>query len=198
MKTAVAFLTVVAGASAFAPAASNSRSTAIKAATEFENLPGIDIETGKKFFDPLNLSEWIPAEHARKAELSNGRSAMLATVGWFWPAKVGMFASDDVTTTDPVDAIMQADPQWWAQFVIFCGVIEAIKYRAEQDGGSFTGEGDPAIDYMNQWGGMNDAQKETMRLKELKNARLAMIGFASFVSAHFIPGSVPGLPADFH
>jgi hypothetical protein len=49
MKTAVAFLTVVAGASAFAPAASSSKSTAVKAATEFEGLPGIDIETGKKF-----------------------------------------------------------------------------------------------------------------------------------------------------
>jgi hypothetical protein len=146
----------------------------------------------------LNLSDWIPAEHARKAELSNGRSAMLATVGWFWPAKVGMFESSDVTTTDPVDAIMQADPQWWAQFIIFCGVIEAVKYRGEVAGESYTGEGPAVIDYMNGWKGLSDSDKEAMRLKELKNARLAMIGFASFVSAHFIPGSVPGLPADFH
>ena len=33
------------------------------------------------------------------------------------------------------------------------------------------------------------------RTAELKNGRLAMIGVASFVSAHFIPDSVPLLPA---
>jgi hypothetical protein len=146
----------------------------------------------------MNLSDWIPVEYARKAELSNGRSAMLATVGWFFPAVVGTFQSDDVTTTDPIDAIMQADPQWWAQFIIFCGLIEAIKYRAELEGKSYIGEGDAAIDYMRFWGGMSDADKQVMRTKELKNGRLAMIGFASFVSAHFIPGSVPVLPSDFH
>ena len=33
------------------------------------------------------------------------------------------------------------------------------------------------------------------RTAELKNGRLAMIGVASFVSAHYIPDSVPLLPA---
>ena len=146
----------------------------------------------------MNLSEWLPVEYARKAELSNGRSAMLATVGWFFPAIVGTFNSDDVTTTDPVDAIMQADPQWWAQWVLICGVFESIKYRAELEGKSYIGEGEPAVDYMNFWKGMSDADKQVMRTKELKNGRLAMIGFASFVAAHFIPGSVPVLPAGFH
>jgi len=143
------------------------------------------------------LAEWIPAEYARKAELSNGRSAMLATVGWFFPQLVGTFSGDDVTTTDPIDAILQADPQWWAQFLLLCGTIEAIKYRGEMEGKSFTGEGPAVVDYLKQWGGLSAADKETMRLKELKNGRLAMLGFASFVAAHFIPGSVPGLPADF-
>lgn len=116
---------------------------------------------------------------------------MLANVGWFWPKLVGTFNSDDVTTTDPIDAIFQADLQWWAQFVVFCGTIEAIKYRGEMDGKSYTGEGPAVIDWAKQWDKLNDSQKADMRLKELKNARLAMLGVASYLSDYFIPGSVP-------
>jgi hypothetical protein len=148
-------------------------------------------------FDPVGLAQWAPVDHLRKAELANGRSAMLATVGWFWPKVVGTFDSQDVTTTDPIDAIMQANPQWWAQFVIFCGTIEAIKYRGEQEGKSFTGDGPAAIDWAKQWDKMDAKKKESMRLKELKNGRLAMIGIAGAVSNHFIPGAVPGMPEGF-
>ena len=116
---------------------------------------------------------------------------MLANVGWFFPKVVGTFTSDDVTTTDPIEAIMQADPQWWAQFIVFCGTIEAIKYRGELEGKSYTGEGPAVIDYANMWDTLDAKGKEEIRVKELKNGRLAMIGFASYVAAYFIPGSVP-------
>ena len=78
-------------------------------------------------FDPLELSQWAPADFLRKAELANGRSAMLATVGWFFP-KIWTLQGP-VDTTDPVEAFFKSDAQWWAQFIIFCGTIEAIKYR---------------------------------------------------------------------
>lgn len=142
----------------------------------------------------MGLAQWAPAEHLRKAELSNGRSAMLATVGWIWPSMVGTFNSDDVTTTDPIKAILEADPQWWAQFVIFCGVIEGIKFRAEAEGKSYTGDGPAAIDWSGNWGGLTAEQKEDMAMKELKNGRLAMIGIAGFLANYFIPGSVPFTP----
>lgn len=142
-------------------------------------------------FDPVGLAQWAPAEHLRKAELSNGRSAMLATVGWFWPKAVGTFDSQDVTTTDPLEAIMQADPQWWAQFALFCGTIEAIKYRAEQEGKSYTGDGPAAIDWTGQWAKMSPDAQEQMAIKELKNGRLAMIGFAGLLANAVLPGSCP-------
>lgn len=119
---------------------------------------------------------------------------MLATVGWLWPAFVGTFDSSDVTTKDPIKAIFEADPQWWAQFIVFCGTIEAIKYRAELEGKSYTGEGPAAIDWAKQWDKLSDAQKKDMRIKELKNGRLAMIGIAGYLANYFIPGAVPGLP----
>ena len=108
---------------------------------------------------------------------------MLATVGWVFPKYVGTF-DGPVDTTDPVKAFLKADPQWWAQFIIFCGTIEAIKYRAELEGKSYTGEvgKDAAIDWTNNWGKMDADSQETMAIKELKNGRLAMIAFSAVVT----------------
>lgn len=192
---AAALLLLASPASAFAPSGASKVSSALKA-SNLEGMVGVDVETGNKIFDPCGLNEYVPAEWGRAAELANGRSAMLATVGWFWPNVVGHFDSTDVTTTDPIKAIGEADPQWWAQFIIFCGVIEAYKYREGLNGKSSTGGGEPVIDYLKGYP-KDEAGRRKMELKELKNGRLAMLGIASFVSAHFIPGSVPMLPVDF-
>eukprot|EP00543_Licmophora_paradoxa_P000147 CAMPEP_0202451894 /NCGR_PEP_ID=MMETSP1360-20130828/10210_1 /ASSEMBLY_ACC=CAM_ASM_000848 /TAXON_ID=515479 /ORGANISM="Licmophora paradoxa, Strain CCMP2313" /LENGTH=206 /DNA_ID=CAMNT_0049070563 /DNA_START=42 /DNA_END=662 /DNA_ORIENTATION=- len=191
---------LVGGASAFAPSTSTSAvsTTTTTLYSELEGMIGADVETGGRIYDPWELNKWVPAEYARKAELSNGRAAMLATVGWVWPKYFGTFDSTDVTTTDPIDAILQADPQWWAQFIVLCGTIEAWKYNAELNGKSYTGESDEAaIDYLKVWDKLDDDGKMLMRRRELKNARLAMIGVASFLAGHFIPGSVPMLPPGF-
>ena len=197
MKTAAVFSALVASASAFSPSALNARSdSAVHATAELDGMIGVDIETGKKIFDPVGLSQWAPADYLRKAELSNARSAMLAVVGWEVP-KVFMFDSSDVSSPDPIKAILDADPQWWAQFILLCGTIEAVKYRGELNGKSYTGEGPAVIDWTNTWSTLSEGEKESMRLKELKNGRLAMLGIASFVSNYFIPGSVPLLPEGF-
>lgn len=147
-------------------------------------------------YDPWGLNQWVPGEYARKAELANGRAAMLACVGWVWPAWFGTFAGP-VTTTDPIDAVLQTSPEFWAQFIILCGVAENWKYNRELEGKSYTGDGEPAVDWTMYWGKMTDQGRDRMRMRELKNARLAMIGIASFAAAHFIPGSVPCLPPGF-
>eukprot|EP00542_Grammatophora_oceanica_P011178 CAMPEP_0194028216 /NCGR_PEP_ID=MMETSP0009_2-20130614/2246_1 /TAXON_ID=210454 /ORGANISM="Grammatophora oceanica, Strain CCMP 410" /LENGTH=200 /DNA_ID=CAMNT_0038667547 /DNA_START=47 /DNA_END=649 /DNA_ORIENTATION=- len=200
MKTvAVAFIALLSGANAFAPSGKSSfaKTTSLSMASELEGMIGADVETGGRIYDPWGLNEWLPADYARKAELSNGRSAMLATVGWVWPKWFGLFDSDDVTTTDPIDAILQADSAWWAQFAFLCMVIEFWKYERELEGKSYVGEGDAAIDWSSTWPKLDDDGKMKMRLRELKNGRLAMIGIASFLAAHFIPGSVPCLPPGF-
>ena len=122
---------------------------------------------------------------------------MLATVGWVFPKYFTL--EGPVDTTDPIKAFLKADPQWWAQFIVFCAVIEGIKLRGEMDGKSFTGEIDKeaALDWTNNWGKMDAKKKEDMAMKELKNGRLAMIGIASFVANYYIPGSVPGLGKGF-
>ena len=144
------------------------------------------------------MAQWAPIEHLRKAELANGRSAMLATVGWVFPKYVGTF-DGPVDTTDPIQAFLKSDSQWWAQFIVFCAVIEGIKLRGEMEGKSYTGEigAEPCLDWSNNWSKMDAANQEEMAIKEIKNGRLAMIGIAGFVANYFIPGSVPGLPEGF-
>eukprot|EP00533_Pseudo-nitzschia_delicatissima_P015830 CAMPEP_0197262478 /NCGR_PEP_ID=MMETSP1432-20130617/517_1 /TAXON_ID=44447 /ORGANISM="Pseudo-nitzschia delicatissima, Strain UNC1205" /LENGTH=193 /DNA_ID=CAMNT_0042726779 /DNA_START=45 /DNA_END=626 /DNA_ORIENTATION=+ len=190
MKLAI-LLSAIAGASAFAPASQSTTSQTQLNAADLDTLRGVGPETGNKVFDPLELAQWAPIDHLRKAELANGRSAMLATVGWNFP-KIWTFEGP-VDTTDPVEAFWKSDNQWWAQFVIFCAVIEGIKFRGEMEGKSFTGEidKDACLDWSGNWAKMSDAQKEDMAMKELKNGRLAMIGIAGYFASVVMPGSVP-------
>lgn len=190
MKSIAAITILASSAVAFAPTPVSRVESSLSYAKELDSMFGTTVETGGRVFDPLNLSDYVPTDWARRAELSNGRSAMLATVGWFFPKVFGTFDSQDVTTTDPIDAILQADPQWWAQFFVICGVFESWKYKQELNGKSFLGGAEPAVDYLKLW--PTDAKgQEEMRTKELKNGRLAMIGIAGLVSNHFIPGSCP-------
>jgi hypothetical protein len=123
---------------------------------------------------------------------------MLATVGWSFPKVVGTF-DGPVDTTDPIGAIGASDLQWWAQFVVFCAVIEGIKFRGEAEGKSYTGEvdKDAALDWSGNWSKLDAAQREDMAMKELKNGRLAMIGIASYIANYYIAGSVPALSEGF-
>eukprot|EP00579_Thalassiosira_antarctica_P031987 CAMPEP_0201999590 /NCGR_PEP_ID=MMETSP0905-20130828/6141_1 /ASSEMBLY_ACC=CAM_ASM_000554 /TAXON_ID=420261 /ORGANISM="Thalassiosira antarctica, Strain CCMP982" /LENGTH=194 /DNA_ID=CAMNT_0048555861 /DNA_START=301 /DNA_END=885 /DNA_ORIENTATION=- len=186
----IAALTLLGSAAAFAPAPVSRVQSSLNYAAELDSMTGVSAETGNKVFDPLGLSDYVPTDWARRAELSNGRSAMLATVGWVFPKVYGTFASQDVTTTDPIDAILQADPQWWAQFILLCGAFESWKYNQEMDGKSFLGGESPAVDYLKLWP-EDPVKQEEMKLKELKNGRLAMIGIAGFVANHFLPGACP-------
>merc|ERR1711957_665351 len=98
-------------------------------AVSLEDIPGVGIETGNKVWDPVDMNRWLPADIARDYELANGRVAMLANVGWFWPTYVGHFEGK-VSTTDPIAAIMQCDSQWWAQFILLSESSNSISTSA--------------------------------------------------------------------
>ena len=60
----------------------------------------------------------------------------------------------------------------------------------ELEGKSFLGGDEPAVDYLKLWPA-DQAAREDLQMKELKNARLAMIGIAGFAANHILPGSCP-------
>ena len=88
MKFAAALLALFGSAAAFAPASSVQKSTSLNAFAT-QALPGILAPVG--FFDPLGFAE--KADEAtmkryREAELTHGRVAMLAFVGFLVGEKV--------------------------------------------------------------------------------------------------------------
>jgi len=151
---------------------------------------GATVEVGGKPFDPLGLAAYRDFDELRACEVRNGRVAMLAQTGWVWPQIFGKFDSDDVTTVDPIEAIGQVAPEAWVQIIATMGVFEVL--NAKHDWSTGKALWDPLALLPK-----DEAGKKVMMEKELKNGRLAMLAFASYLSAHYIPGSVPLLGADF-
>lgn len=85
MKTAVLSL-LVGAAAAFAPADNKASTTALKAASPYQNELGAIPPVG--FWDPLNLSKKASPERFerfRTAEVKHGRVAMMAIIGYVVP-----------------------------------------------------------------------------------------------------------------
>ena len=97
-------------------------------------MPGVSIETGDTVWDPMNLAQWRDPAEMRECELKNGRAAMLGVVGWIWPQVFGLWAANDVTTTDPIAAIGQVNELAWVQILAACGMVEAADYNFKRTG----------------------------------------------------------------
>jgi hypothetical protein len=186
----LALALTAASVSAFHAPAVNARRSVAKMALPDYAVPadavGATTEVGGKVFDPLKLSKWRPFDEMRAAELRNGRVAMLGSVGWIWPQMVGPWGTDHVTTVDPIKAIVQVEPQAWAQIFLLAGTFEVLDYKHDWSKGPLW---DP-LALMPKEPAAAKARQE----QEIKHGRLAMLSWASFVAAHYIPGSVPLLP----
>jgi light-harvesting complex I chlorophyll a/b binding protein 1 len=184
------------GASPLLAPAVPGRQTALRAAdAQLDGMIGTSIECGDQVWDPLELSQWRDAGEMRACELANGRAAMLGWVGWLWPQVFGLWKAGPVTTTDPIDAVGQVPTVVWCQIIVFCGAIEANKHNFDKGEGPMT-SGKTFFDPFGLYPA-DAAGQEKMQLRELKNARVAMIGIAGLFVNHFMSGAVPGL-GSFH
>eukprot|EP00563_Minutocellus_polymorphus_P000582 CAMPEP_0181039112 /NCGR_PEP_ID=MMETSP1070-20121207/10292_1 /TAXON_ID=265543 /ORGANISM="Minutocellus polymorphus, Strain NH13" /LENGTH=210 /DNA_ID=CAMNT_0023116935 /DNA_START=11 /DNA_END=643 /DNA_ORIENTATION=+ len=189
-------------AAAFAPAQTGQASTALNAAADYESYPGVLAPVG--FFDPFGLSDKAdPAlfKKYREAELTHGRVAMLATIGFLVGEKVegSSFLFDAAITGPAISHIPQVPSEFWVALIASIGAAE--QFRAEKgwvnpsetpvdSPGQLLAEyypGDLGFDPL----GLAPEDPEEffeMQTKELQNGRLAMLAAAGFLAQEAVDG----------
>jgi len=157
-------------------------------------------------WDPMSFSELYKVSGnnpdvawLREAELKHGRMSMLAVTGIIVQssgthlpgnAEVDFSGAADWATA-PTTLPLVA----WSQVVLFIGLVEGSTSKGLFDLWFGVGDREPGNLGPLFGSGMlskDKAAADKMRLKELKNGRLAMIAWAGIMSNHFIPGALPG------
>jgi len=187
MKCAI-LASLVASAAAFAPATQKVTSSALAAASPYEDEIGVISPTG--FFDPLGFSnDATPEKFARyrELEIKHGRISMLAIVGYVvpefyrWPGDVDLHGTAFADIPNGLDALSGLPAVGWAQIFGIIGLVETEglwKYSV--------GEPDLPPDVL--------AKRQT---QELQHGRLAMIGILELLHHDIVTDGEPlvqGLP----
>jgi len=147
-------------------------------------------------FDPLGLSNILPIEWMREAELKHGRVCMLAVVGYIVvdkglraPGAEKLVAATSSFTAH--DAAVQSGHMW--ALLLACGLFEIVGAGAiastlnggERKPGEFALTG----------GFDRDAAKlERFKLAEIKHSRLAMMAFSGLVTQDALSHGATGFP----
>ena len=203
MKITASLALLVSSASAF-NAFAPKKSAVKKAAPAFtlDTIPGALDPVG--LFDPLGLgakADEKTLKRYREAELTHGRVAMLAVVGFLVGEAVegSSFLFDAQITGPAISHLAQVPPLFWVLLTTAIGAAE--QKRAEigwvepenvpvaQPGllrDSYI-PGDLGFDPL----GLKPSDPEALRVlqtKELQNGRLAMLGAAGFLAQELVDG----------
>lgn len=157
----------------------------------------------------------------QNAEIKHGRIAMIATIGfmvqksgvhfplylgptgsncfhpesatsWFLSSSSGVTFSD-IAAAAPLDAIKMVPVQGWAQIFAAAGLFEAVAFNRQwnQEGRVPGDYGYDPLGFTKREGGFESEEIKSLRLKEIKNGRVAMMTIAAWVSNEAIPGALP-------
>uniref|UniRef100_A0A7S1FM28 Plastid light harvesting protein n=1 Tax=Corethron hystrix TaxID=216773 RepID=A0A7S1FM28_9STRA len=155
-----------------------------------ENLKGYVGDVG---FDPLRFSDFVPMDYLREAELKHGRICMMAWLG-FVTVDMGFRiyplpeAYEGLTSVTAHDALVTNGAM--GQLLLFIGLAEMIGWIAiaQMLQGSGREPGDYGLDPLQLIAGKSEAEVNEMKLRELKNGRLAMLAFSGVVTQAVLTG----------
>ena len=180
--------------------------TAKSGADFVAQLPGAIPPFDEPFLDPLKFSEGMSSKDLlrfREAELTHGRVAMLASVGFLVGEQVegSSFLFDKYISGPAIGHFQQVEevaPAFWETIALSVAVAETLRV---QRGWADPYEGDEA------WWALKDGYYpgdlkfdplglepltqgdfEDMQLKELSNGRLAMIAISGMVAQELVDG----------
>lgn len=197
MKSAVVFAALLSTTAAFSTQnAGPARSTALNAEMSKslpflvrpENLKGWVGDVG---FDPFNLSQNMEMKWLREAEIKHGRSSMLATLGFVMQQYMTIPGYDHVDDSNLAPSIVGASAM--LQIVFWMGVLEFWTNK-----GNVTMEtmfedpdrepGNLGFDPMGLSVGKTEDEMNNMKLREIKNGRLAMLAIGGMIHHNWITG----------
>jgi len=148
---------------------------------------------GDTGFDPLTISAWLDAKWLREAEIKHCRVAMLAAAGciaqdlFTFPGASTVY-DKSVKMTALHDAAVKAGSM--GQMLFWLGFVEAVSTAATIQ--MLLGSGrKPGYFGFDPLGLGKGDKMARMELAEIKNGRLAMIGFSGMVHHYFITGKGP-------
>ena len=201
MKLAASIIALAGSAAAFAPASNSKKFTSLNSFT-VDEIPGALAPVG--LFDPLGFAD--KADEAtlkryREAELTHGRVAMLATLGFLVGEKVegSSFLFDAQVSGPAITHLAQVPSIFWIFLTTAIGASELERARIgwvepENVPVSKPGllrdsyiPGDLGFDPL----GLKPEDPEEffeMQTKELQNGRLAMLAAAGFMAQELADG----------
>lgn len=155
--------------------------------------PGITAPTG--FFDPAGFTDAASftvgeAKRFRESELTHGRVAMLAALGWLVQEEFHPFFGGSIggPAFNHFQKIEGQFPEFWVVVVLAIGIAESYRistaYNDPKELDQIKAEhtpGDLGFDPLGLY--PTDAKEQfDLRTKELNNGRLAMIAIAGFAA----------------
>jgi hypothetical protein len=173
----------------------------VGASQELGAIPGGET----KAWDPMQFSDLYKVSGnnpdvawLREAELKHGRMAMLAITGVMVQSSglhlPGNAEVDFSGAKDWASAPTTLPPAAWGQVLAFIGLAEGQTSAGLYDlWNGDTSKREPGnLGWGSKMLSTDKAAADKMRLKELKNGRLAMIAIMGVAFNHIIPGALPG------
>eukprot|EP00401_Gymnodinium_catenatum_P054918 CAMPEP_0117575996 /NCGR_PEP_ID=MMETSP0784-20121206/62540_1 /TAXON_ID=39447 /ORGANISM="" /LENGTH=202 /DNA_ID=CAMNT_0005375175 /DNA_START=38 /DNA_END=646 /DNA_ORIENTATION=+ len=149
-------------------------------------------------FDPFGFCEMFDPKWMRESELKHGRVAMLAVVGWLaqsagfhLPGPEGVYDN-----ANPIDAVFSVGPSPMLQIFFGLGILEWFNHDGKismndmhTDSTREVGQFSNPMYGAKQLKGKSEAEINDLKLKELRNGRLAMFAIGGLVHHQIVTGT---------